>query len=208
MFEKVLPENALKVINQLSTNLSDFYLAGGTGLALQLGHRKSADLDFFSSKMFSTEFLLNTIQPDKTLLVREGTIHCELKKVKLSFLFYNQPLIYPVINWRGIHLADWRDIVAEKFKAISQRGTKKDFYDLYAVIQLRSSIEETCLIFKKRFGSSEINMYHVLKSMIFFEDAEDEPSPIIVMKGKEWQWDNIKKFFMTNIKEFEKYLLD
>ncbi len=208
MFEEVLPENALKIINKLAANLDDFYLAGGTGLALQLGHRKSADLDFFSSKMFNTEFLLKTIQPDKTLLVREGTIHCELNKVKLSFLFYNQPLVYPVINWRKIELADWRDIVAEKFKAISQRGTKKDFYDLYAAIQLKLSIEEACLAFKKRFGSSDINMYHVLKSMIFFEDAEDEPSPIIVIKGKEWQWDNIKKFFMANLREFEKHLQD
>lgn len=208
MFEEVLPKNALKVISQLSTNLNDFYLAGGTGLALQLGHRKSADLDFFSSKMFSTEFFLKIIQPDKTLMVREGAIHCELKKVKLSFLFYNQPLIYPLINWRSIYLADWRDIVAEKFKAVSQRGTKKDFYDLYAAIQLKLSIEEACLVFKKRFGSSGINMYHVLKNIIFFEDAEDEPSPIIVMKGKKWHWDNIKKFFINNIREFEKHLLD
>lgn len=208
MFEEILPKNALKVINQLSTKISDFYLAGGTGLALQLGHRKSADLDFFSLKIFSTEFLLKNIQPDKTLLVQEGTVHCQLGKVKLSFLFYNQPLVFPLINWRGVKLADWRDILAEKFKAISQRGTKKDFYDLYATIQLRLSIEEACIIFKKRFGSSGINMYHILKSLIFFEEAEDDPPPLIVMQGKEWQWEKVKKFFILNIRKFEKHLMD
>lgn len=207
MFENVLPENGTEVIDTLSPKISDFYLAGGTGLSLQLGHRKSADLDFFSPTIFNTEILLKNIQPDKTFLVKEGTIHCELKKVKLSFLYYKQPLVHPTIIWRGINLADWRDITAEKFKAIAQRGTKKDFYDLFAVLQLKLSIDEACWIFKKRFASSDINMYHILKSMTFFEDAEEEPSPVLLMEYGEWQWEKIKKFFEQNIKQFEKCLI-
>ncbi|MEW6102799.1 MAG: nucleotidyl transferase AbiEii/AbiGii toxin family protein [bacterium] len=208
MFENVLPENGLELIDNISSKLNDFYLAGGTDLALQLGHRKSIDLDFFSPTLFNTDIVLENIQPDKTLLVRTGAIHCELKKVKLSFLFYPLPLTYPTILWRGLNLADWKDITAEKFKAISQRGTKKDFYDLYAVLQIKLSIDDACQIFKARFASSGINMYHVLKSLTFFEDAEEDPLPILTAESKHWQWDVIKKFFEGNIKQFEKNLME
>lgn len=207
MFESVLPEQAIGIANNLASKLDDFYLAGGTGLALQLGHRRSADLDFFSQEIFNTDILLERLSPEKIFLVREGTIHCELKKVKLSFLFYKQPLIYQPIPWRGLKIADWKDIVAEKFKAISQRGTKKDFYDLYAVLQMRLSIKEACDIFKARFASSGINMYHVLKSITFFEDAESEPSPMLIVKGEDWEWVRVTKFFEQNIKIFQEQLM-
>ncbi|MEO0292623.1 MAG: nucleotidyl transferase AbiEii/AbiGii toxin family protein [candidate division WOR-3 bacterium] len=206
MFEKVLPENGAEIIESLSPHINDFYLAGGTGLALQLGHRKSLGLDFFSSEIFNTEVFLKNIHPDKTLLVREETIHCEIGKVKFSFLFYNQPLVFPTLTWRGIKLADWRDITAEKIKAIAQRGTKKDFYDLFAVLQLRLSIDEACGIFKKRFASTDVNMYHVLKSITFFEEAEEEPPPILLVKDEGWRWEKVKEFFEKNIKQFEKSL--
>lgn len=207
MFEKVLPKNTLKIIKSISSKITDFYLAGGTGLALQIGHRNSADLDFFSPRVFNTEFIIHTIKPDKVFLVREGTIHCELQEVKLSFLFYQQPLTYSAIKWKSLHVADYRDIAAEKFKTISQRGSKKDFYDLYAVLKMKLSIDEACIIFKERFYSSGINMYHVLKGITFFEDAEYEPSPMLVKKGVDWGWGNVKKYFEKNIKQFEKNLL-
>ncbi len=207
MFENVLPENTVEVIDTLLPEINDFYLAGGTGLAIQIGHRKSADLDFFTTEVFNTDFLLDNLQPDKTLLVKEGTIHCELRGIKLSFLFYSQPLIYTAINWRNLSLADWRDITAEKFKTIAQRGSQKDFYDLFAVLQLKLPIDEACKIFKKRFSSANMNMYHVLKSLTFFEEADEEPSPVLLMKEQEWQWEKVKEFFEDNIKQFEKYLI-
>jgi hypothetical protein len=207
MFENVLSKEAIKVVDTFSPMLGNFYLAGGTGLSLQLGHRKSEDMDFFSGELFNTEVLLSKIKPEHTLYVTEGTVHCELKGIKLSFLFYKQPLIYPTIIWHEIKIAEWRDIVAEKFKAISQRGSKKDFYDLYAVLKQKLSIEETCQIFKERFSASGLNKYHVLKSIVFFEDAEDDPAPIILMAGREWEWESVKNFFEKNISRFEKELL-
>ena len=207
MFENVLSEDAIKVIEKLFPMPGRFYLAGGTGLALQLGHRRSEDLDFFTTELFNTDVLLNKINPEHTLYVTEGTVHCEHRGIKLSFLFYKQPLLYPTIKWHSIEIADWKDIVAEKFEAISQRGSKKDFYDLYAVLKLKLSIAEACQIFKERFSASDLNMYHVLKSIVFFEDAEDEPAPIILMSGREWEWESIKGFFEQNISKFEKGLL-
>ncbi|MCX5859483.1 MAG: nucleotidyl transferase AbiEii/AbiGii toxin family protein [Proteobacteria bacterium] len=207
MFEKVLPKNSIRVIEKISPGINAFYLAGGTGLALQLGHRKSADFDFFSADPFNPDALLEHIRPAKTLLVQEGTIHCELDQVKLSFLFYRQPLVYPSISWKGIKLSDWKDITAEKFKSVSQRGSKKDFYDLYAILQMKLSIEEACGIFKTRFASSGLNLYHVLKSLTFFEETEGEPDPMLIINKSEWNWKKIKNYFVKNIKEFEKYLV-
>ncbi|MBI3754093.1 MAG: nucleotidyl transferase AbiEii/AbiGii toxin family protein [Deltaproteobacteria bacterium] len=207
MFEEVLSEEAIAAAEELSPLLADFYLAGGTGLALQLGHRKSVDFDFFSRELFQSDILLQKIRPDKILFAREGTLHCEKRGVKLSFLFYETALIYSPAVWRKIKVADWRDIIAEKFKAISQRGSKKDFYDLYAAVILKMGIEEACLIFKKRFGSSDMNLYHVLKSLTFFDDAEGEPMPHLLMGGEKWEWKNIKIFFEENIYRFEKGLI-
>ena len=87
MFEEVLPENGLEVIDAIGPVLEDFYLACGTGLALQLGHRKSEDLDFFSNKMFNPDALLASIPYDKKIFTELGTVHCQIKGIRVS-LFY------------------------------------------------------------------------------------------------------------------------
>lgn len=207
MFEKVLSKNALNVIAGLAPELDGFYLAGGTGLALQIGHRKSKDLDFFTPFMFDAERLRDGIPACKAMLVRHGTLHCEVNKVKISFLFYRQPLAYPAVSWNGLKVADWRDIAAEKFKTIAQRGSKKDFYDLYAVLKLKMPLKDACGIFKNRFGSAGISMYHVLRGLVYFDDADNESSPKLLMRGNDWEWKTVKAFFTGNIKSFEKNIV-
>lgn len=203
MFEEVLSPEAISVIELLSPHLDTFYLAGGTGLALQLGHRRSDDLDFFSDGMFNTDSILAKISADKVFFTEVGTVHCTLKDIRISFLYYDLPLIQPAISWHGIKVAHFKDIAAEKIKTISQRGSKKDFIDLYAILKLKCSVKEACDLFKKRFKASDINFYHVLKSLIFFEDAEQEPSPIMQLTGKDWEWENIRSFFINNVEKFE-----
>ncbi len=206
MFEKILSEKAINVIKSLSIGLDTFYLAGGTGLALQLGHRISEDLDFFSDQMFNNDAILSLISANKVFSSSMGTIHCEVESIQISFLYYVVPLIYPCITWNGIKIAHCKDIVAEKIKTISQRGAKKDFIDLYAILNTKYSIKEVCDMFKKRFKPSGINFYHVVKSLVYFEDADQEPLPKMLLTGKEWQWDNIKSFFIKNLNVFEKEL--
>ena len=203
MFEEVLYSKTVEVIESLGPNLETFYLAGGTGLALQLGHRRSDDLDFFSGSLFNTDAILSLISPDKVLFTSTGTVHCEIKDIRISFFYYNVPLIYPALSWHGIKVANYKDIVAEKIKTISQRGAKKDFLDLYAVLKMKHSISEVCGFFKKRFAASGINFYHVIRSLVYFEDAESEPNPLILLPEKDWQWDDVKSFFINNISIFE-----
>jgi predicted nucleotidyltransferase component of viral defense system len=207
MFEKVLTKKTIQIIEKMSSATDNFYLAGGTGLALQLGHRKSLDLDFFASQPFDIELMQKKILLDKISMIREGTIHGELHGIKLTFIYYKEPLIFSTIQWKGIHIADWRDITAEKIKTIAQRGAKKDFYDLYEVLQNHLTISEACQFFKKRFKKSGINHYHVLKNLVYFEDADNESKPLLLNKGTKWKWDYVKKFFIENIQEFEFSLL-
>ena len=206
MFEEILSKRAVRIVASVSDKIEDFYLAGGTGLALQLGHRFSEDLDFFSEKPFNVDAVIFAIQPDSVFYASKGTIHCEIDGVRISLLFYSVPLVYPPRHWHNIVIADIRDIVAEKIKTISQRGSKKDFVDLYAVIRWKYSVAEICDIFRKRFGKSDINFYHVLKSLAFFEDAEEEPMPRMKAPDKMWDWDTIKSFFLSNIQLFEEGL--
>ena len=206
MFEEILSEKAVKAVASISAQIEAFYLAGGTGLALQLGHRFSDDLDFFSENPFNVDAVIDSIQPDHVFYSSRGTIHCEINGIRVSLLFYSVPLVYPTLHWHNIKIGDIKDIAAEKIKTISQRGSKKDFVDLYAIIQLKYSVAEVCTIFKKRFGRSDINFYHVLKSLTFFEDAEEEPMPRMKASDKMWDWESIKSFFLSNIQLFEEEL--
>ncbi len=120
------------------------------GLVLQLGHRKSEDLDFFSNKMFHPDALLALIPYHEKIFTELGTVHCQIKGIRVSFLYYEPRLLYPLLKWHNIKVADVRDIGAEKIKTISQRGAKKDFIDLFAILKMRHPIAKIvswqCLI--------------------------------------------------------------
>jgi hypothetical protein len=142
------------------------------------------------------------------LLVEKDTFLGILDRVKLSFFHYPVPLLFKPLSFEGIEVADWRDIIAEKFKTIAQRGSKKDFYDLFEIFYSeRLSIKETVRLFKKRFEDTGINSYHVLKSLVYFEDADLEPDPIYIKKPVP-QWNQIKEFFVQNIQEFSEEMFE
>ncbi len=208
MFESVITNNIHRILPKLVKPAMNFYLAGGTGLALQLGHRKSVDLDFFSSNKFNPEDLINQIHPDRIIDLRENTLHCLYQGVRLTFLFYPIPLIESQINWQNISVAHTKDILAEKFKTVSQRGSKKDFCDLYAIFIERYTLKEGCSFFLQRFINTGINNYTVLKSLTYFHDADNEPDPVWITDDYSTEWKDIKQFFISNIKLFKKYLLD
>ena len=87
MFKEVLSTEAIPVIGLLAPHLETFYLAGGSGLALQLGHRKSDDLDFFSDRLFNTDVLLSLVSADKVFFTSKGSVHCEIKGIRVSFFY-------------------------------------------------------------------------------------------------------------------------
>ena len=209
MFTDALPEKTRPLLKKIRPILTEktFYLAGGTGLALQLGHRVSEDLDFFTGSTFETLSLYTSFKAKvdriHEILSESQTLIVDLEGVKCSFFYYDVPLIFEIILFDELRIADWRDILAEKFKTVAQRGSKKDFYDIYFAIQIKKiPLEESLSIFKRRFHYSGLNFYHVLRSLTYFEDADLEPDPN-VLKGYDFAWERVKSFFLENQKELE-----
>lgn len=210
MFEQVLSERTRKLLSTINDELNkhNFYLGGGSALSLHIGHRVSEDLDFFTLKEFETSHLSHYLETNfryQEISVSSGTLYCTVNEVKVSFIQYPIPLLFPLTDFYKIKIADWRDILAEKFKTLSQRGSKKDFYDIYCCyIEKKLNIGEGIKLLKQRFKGTELNYYHILKSLVYFEDAEQEPE---LMLRKKIPWQTVKDFFTNNIKQFEKYLL-
>ncbi len=92
MFEEILSPGAVNVIESLSSHVEQFYLAGGIGLALQLGHRKSDGFDFFSTTLFNIDAMLSLIPADKVFFTSRGSLHCEIKGLRVSFLLFEKEL--------------------------------------------------------------------------------------------------------------------
>ena len=182
MIPRVLPARALRLWEALSRlrALRPFYLAGGTGLALHLGHRRSDDLDFFSPRSFRPELLaraLTAIGSPDHLSLGEGSVECWLAQFKVQFLHY------PYRRLRSLHetkygpLADPLDIALMKLVAISQRGSKRDFIDLACFLRHypHTSLGELLELLPRKYG--KINRAHHLRALAYFADAEHEPMP-------------------------------
>jgi len=201
----ILPAQTKKVFDFLSSqnwlNDSGWYLAGGTALALQADHRKSFDLDFFSiERKFDTKKVLEKFsnnQDWRTSFDEENTVYGELYGAKVSFIAYS--LFVPdaeFIKCGAINILSARDIAVMKIIAISQRGRKRDFFDLYWCAKNIEPLEETIKRLKKQYPSVAHDYHHILKSLVYFADAEDDPDPEINFQA---DWDLVKRYFIKEM---------
>lgn len=212
MFEKVLSSNAKEALAILGPSgiLEGAYMAGGTALALQIGHRLSYDFDFFTDKEFDENILVQRIKkiiPEFQLEKLEWkTILGNIKETRFSFFFYNYPLLFKTGKFLGIDIADIRDIAPMKIAAIADRGTKRDFIDLYFIVELEKilSLSEVLELYEKKFKVLAQNKLHILKSLRYFEDAEEGETPKML---KDILWKEIKKFFENEVKKLSKKFL-
>ena len=175
-------------------------LAGGTGLALQLGHRVSEDLDFFRAGPFASEDLaagLARVGRVDVLSRSAGTLHAVLKGMRVSFLAAEAPLLFPGTPYRGLVVADPRDIAVMKVVAIGGRGSRRDFVDLFFYLRSGSSLEAVFEMIHRRFASIDFNEYHLMRSLTFFEDAETEPMPRMLRRVA---WVEVKKTIVGEVR--------
>jgi hypothetical protein len=180
-------ETTLRVLQDAAL-LDRFYLAGGTGLALRLGHRLSHDLDFFAADLFNEESLVQQLQRlgEFSLVAKEPhMLLATIKGTKVSFLGYPYPVLFPFGHFLNIAVADPQDIACMKISAIASRGTKRDFVDLYVAAQ-RFGLGDLLQLFDRKYAQSGYSKLHLLKSLVFFEDAEKDPMPHMLVK-LEWQ---------------------
>jgi hypothetical protein len=190
-------EAALRCLRE--TNVLDrFYLAGGTGLALHFGHRLSHDLDFFAADLFDEESMLQRVQtyPGFSLVAKEPhTLHAVIQGTKVSFLGYAYPVLFPSAQFLEIAVADPRDIACMKISAIASRGTKRDFVDLYACAQ-QFGLRDLVQLFDRKYAQTGYNKLHILKSLTFFEDAEKDPMPHMLIA---LDWKEVKRFLLAEV---------
>lgn len=189
---------------------SGWYLAGGTALAMQANHRKSYALDFFTvEKKFESKKVLEKFFNNdnwKTSFDEENTIYGELFGVKVSFIAY--PFFAPdleFIKYGSVNILAARDIAAMKIIAISQRGRKRDFFDLYWCAQNIEPLEKTIERLKKQYPSIAHDYHHILKSLVYFEDAESDPGLELNFKT---DWGAVKNYFKKEILLITKNLMN
>lgn len=202
MFEQSISSETKLVLEKIvQSGLADnFYLGGGTALAIELGHRQSIDLDWFSESDFSNGTIKEKLSGLGRLEIvgeEDGTLNAVLDGVKITFLRYRYQLLFPTVEFEKIQLADERDIAAMKIDAASSRGSKKDFIDLYFLLK-KYTLSELIGFFEQKYEGIEYNKLHILKSLVYFEDADSEPMPIMIQSA---DWKAMREIIQNKVNE-------
>ena len=203
MFEQVLPGNtkAILAVLEKSDVIQKAYLGGGTALALQLGHRVSYDLDFFTPEEFDEEILLPRIRKISNFKLESTawrTVLGRFGEVRFSLFYYEYPLLLPLRKFCKINILDVRDIAAMKIAAIASRGVKRDFIDLYFICSEVISLQEAIELYDKKYQNLAATVIHIMKSLTYFDDAEDDEMPHML---KEAAWKEVKEYFEGEVKK-------
>ncbi|MFP5121714.1 nucleotidyl transferase AbiEii/AbiGii toxin family protein [Bacteroides stercoris] len=185
----------LKKLQRLPV-LEQTRLVGGTALALQLGHRKSIDLDFFGTVDCEAEYLRESIAGIASLTILKESPHIHIyivDGIKVDIVNYKYPWLDDVVLEQGLRLASVNDIAAMKITAIIGRGTKKDFIDI-AFLLHHFSLEEILHFYAAKYNDSSVFM--AMKSLAYFDDAEADPMPDMFVNQS---WQQVKAYILSKI---------
>lgn len=211
MYWNIIDKKRYSLLKKITENVNipNYYMIGGTALSLQLGLRESFDFDFCVPQQFNNEELLNELKEIGNVEVKQnqkGTCDVIINGIQVSFFYYPNKLIEEFIENEEIpklRLASVIDIAVMKLIAIGGRGAKKDFFDLYNIINKTDvTVDQLVQGLIKKCGN-EINYVNTIMGLSYFEDAEQEILPITYV---EYDWEKIKKFFIKFQKDFEKRL--
>lgn len=204
MFYDILDEKRKSILPLLSEFKDGFYLAGGTALALQIGHRDSVDFDFFSADDLDTgelfekledifgDHTIQKVQDEKNTL----TVIVD-DSIKLSFFTYKYSLIGQLVAEEDINLASVEDIACMKLMAITSRSTEKDYVDLYYILQ-SIKLSDLLPLAQQKYSTIDTNL--IIKSLVYFDDILEEA--IIFKNNKKISFDKIKIFLQKIVKEY------
>ena len=199
LHRKVLEQRSFALLTNLmiTPELSKFCLVGGTSLALQVGHRKSVDLDLFSKEDLVIESIKTVISKFGKILeqniVENKIYQVTIDETKVDFVSYKYELIDKIQIEDDIRLAGKKDIAAMKIAAISGRGSKKDFFDLAFLLRY-FSLSEILSFYKQKFPSG--NYFHAVKSLSYFNDAESDPDLVLFEK---MNWIDVKSLILKEV---------
>jgi predicted nucleotidyltransferase component of viral defense system len=197
---RAIEPKALELLKRLRPLLRSerFFLSGGTALALQKGHRLSIDLDFFTREDLETSMIFEVageIDPEFKVDQDIGNaLSLQLSSVKVDFLRHNYPFLKEPELTDGIPLMSVPDIAAMKVNAVANRGAKKDFWDIFILLEDYTINELLDLAIKKY---SNTNRLTLAKSLAYFTDAENQPDPITI---GDTTWEDVKKRIQEVVK--------
>ncbi|MBL7817090.1 MAG: nucleotidyl transferase AbiEii/AbiGii toxin family protein [Saprospiraceae bacterium] len=189
----------LKKIMSMPT-FQQFNLVGGTSLSLQIGHRISIDLDLFSNQDFNNAVIIQALESLGELIVLVDNppfLQLRLNDVKLDFLKYPYPFVQDYREIEGVRLVSIENIGTMKLTAIARRGAKKDFFDIYFLLE-RFTLAQLIEHFEQTLP--HVDPFHIIKSLTYFDDADKELNPEMLIKVS---WQTVKK---TIEKKVEAYL--
>ena len=211
MYWNIFDKDRYDLLKKISERVSidDYYMIGGTALSLQLGLRESYDFDFCVKSQFNNEILLSELKNIGNVEVlqnQKGTCDVLLNGVQVSFFYYTNKVIKEFVRAEEmpkLKIASVLDIAVMKIVAIGGRGAKKDFFDLYNIIEkCNITIDELVEGLIQKCGDN-VNYVNIIMGLSYFEDAEDEILPDTFVN---YDWQKIKKFFIKFQSNFQKKL--
>ena len=198
-----LPEAQRRALDRLKSvpRMADFYLAGGTAVAVHLGHRLSVDLDFFSVRPdvdldAVRDSVRHAFAEASTVAQTDAAVQLLCDGAPIDLVRYPYPPLRAIERTAdGIAVASLLDLAAMKLGALSRRGLRRDFWDLAEIVRRGGvTLEEACRAYRERYGVAEADLYHVLRSLTWFEDAERDPAyPAGLIEAG---WRDIQAFFL------------
>lgn len=203
---EILPQTQKDVLADLGevAHRDGFYLAGGTAVALHLGHRRSIDLDWFTEgelddpQRYAAQLRADGVEWT-TRQTAPGTLHGAVDGVKVSFLSYHYPLLAeptPITGY-GCQMASLDDLACMKLAAVAQRGSKKDFVDVWALAEHGFHLERMVADYQQKYATEDIS--HLVTSLSYFDDAEREPMPSMLVAV---DWSAVKAELRRLVKAF------
>ena len=210
MFTKAISQATADALALLGNSriLFDAYLAGGTACALHLGHRYSFDLDFFTDQEFPTKVVIKQLEKLRGFNLQrtaKWTILGSFPDIKFSYFYYPYPLIEKRLQFSNISIASLEDIAAMKIAAICDRGTKRDFIDLYFIIKRKLQLSVILKLYDKKYKKLSNNLYTIFKSLQYFVDADLQEHPQMIERAS---WEEVKDFFKKEVRKISLELLE
>lgn len=192
LFFSTVSPNALDLLRVLQDHpaIKNFYLVGGTARTLNCGHRVSIDLDFFTVDEFDTSAVIDSLKKkfSITLLSQaKNSLTLDISSVKTDFIRHSYPLLHQVYEAEGIRMASVEDIAAMKLNGVMNRGSKKDFFDVFELMN-HFTLEQLISFHSRKYDFSAQMI--LLKSLVYFDDAENEPDPVLI---KAVTWPEVKQ---------------
>ena len=188
---------------QALPGLEDFYLVGGTALSLKFGHLISVDLDIFGHNRFDKETIINVLEKEfGNDFVYAGNpvswaVFCYIQNIKVDIVFYQHPTIAETVTLGNIKMYSNEDIIAMKLNAILGRGNKKDFWDIYELLNHYSLSQMIDFYYKKY--PKQMLLISIPEALTWFIDAEESPDPVSL---KSQTWEQVKKGIQEKVRDY------